>query len=79
MNSIEKYIWRNPEICGGKPVFRGTRIPVYLILDMLREGATIEEIIEAYPSLTPKHIKAALEYAARVLEKREFEPAFLRK
>lgn len=78
MSLIEKYISRDPEICGGQPCFKGTRIMVWLVLDMLREGATVKEIIEeAYPSLTPEHIKAALEYAARVLEEREFDPAFL--
>ena len=51
---------------------------VYLILEMLEAGASYEEIREDYPEITPKHIKAALEYAARVLEKREFDPAFLK-
>ena len=51
---------------------------VYLILELLEAGATAEEIREAYPDLTPEHIKAALHYAARVLEAREFDPAFLR-
>ena len=42
---------------------------VYLVLEMLQAGATIKEILEAYPSLTEKHIKAALEFAAKVIGK----------
>ena len=75
---IEKYISVNPEICHGKPCFKGTRIMVYLIMHMLEAGQTFEQIKEAYPSLTRAHIKAALHYAGRVLEEREFEPAFLK-
>jgi uncharacterized protein (DUF433 family) len=51
---------------------------VYLILDMLEASATAKEIQDAYPELTPEHVKAALHYAARVLEVREFDPAFLK-
>ena len=78
MDLIERYISVNPEICHGKPCFKGTRIMVYLILDLLEAGATIEEIREAYPDLTPEHVKATLHYAARVLEDREFDPASLK-
>ena len=78
MNLIQKYITVDPKICHGKPTFKGTRIMVWQILDMLREGNTIEEIIKAFPSLTPDHIKAALYYSARVLEERELHPAFLK-
>ena len=78
MDLIEQYISVNPEICHGKPCFKGTRIMVYLILEMLEAGSTIEEIREAYPDLTPTHVKAALHYAARVLEYRELDPAFLK-
>jgi uncharacterized protein (DUF433 family) len=52
---------------------------VYLVLEMLEAGASYEEIREGYPSLTDHHIKAALHYAARVLELREFEPSFLQR
>ena len=77
MDLITQYIAVNPEICHGKPCFKGTRIMAYLILELLEAGATMEEIREAYPDLTPEHVKAALHYAARALEAREFDPAFL--
>ena len=76
--NLEDYISVHPNICHGKPCFKGTRIMVYLVLEMLESGASSEEIRQAYPDLSAEHIKAALHYAARVLEEREFYPAFLK-
>ncbi|MBI3305353.1 DUF433 domain-containing protein [Candidatus Parcubacteria bacterium] len=63
---INDHIVADPQICHGKPTFKGTRIMVWQILEMLAGGETMEEIIEDFPSLTPAHIHAALEYAASV-------------
>jgi uncharacterized protein (DUF433 family) len=57
----------NPEIMLGKPVIKGTRITVEIILRKLAEGMTIEEIIKSYPQLTKEDILAVLEYAADVI------------
>jgi uncharacterized protein (DUF433 family) len=54
----------NPKVMMGKPVIRGTRIPVELILRKLSEGATHAELVEAYPRLTTEDIHAAVRYAA---------------
>jgi uncharacterized protein (DUF433 family) len=54
----------NPAVLSGKPVIRGTRIPVELILRKLSEGVTEAELMEAYPRLTREDIRAALSYAA---------------
>ena len=54
----------NPEVMLGKPVVRGTRIPVELIIRKLSEGATEEDLLDAYPRLTRDDIRAALAYAA---------------
>jgi len=54
----------NPEVMLGKPVIRGTRIPVELLLRRLSEGATTDDLLGAYPRLTPDDIKACLAYAA---------------
>ena len=54
----------NPKVLGGKPVIRGTRIPVELLLRKLAEGATNEVLLDAYPNLKLDDIKAALAYAA---------------
>lgn len=58
----------NPEILGGKPVIKGTRIPVYLIIKLLAAGYSNKKILEAYPSLKEEDIKASLEYAESILE-----------
>jgi len=54
----------NPGILHGKPVIRGTRIPVELLLRKLAEGATTEDLLDAYPRLVADDIRAALDYAA---------------
>jgi uncharacterized protein (DUF433 family) len=61
----------NPKILGGKPVIRGTRIPVYLILELLSAGYDFKRIMEAYPTLKEKDIKAAVEYAAKIVKNEE--------
>jgi uncharacterized protein (DUF433 family) len=58
----------NPEICGGKPVIRGTRIMVRNILGMVAGGYTIDRILAAYPDLRREDVNAALEYAAWVID-----------
>jgi uncharacterized protein (DUF433 family) len=62
---IERRIHRDPAILVGKPVIRGTRIPVSLILNYIEHGHTVEELIDDYPDLTEKDIEAALAYAKR--------------
>jgi uncharacterized protein (DUF433 family) len=54
----------NPAVMLGKPVIRGTRIPVELILRKLSEGATEADLLDAYPRLAPADIQAALAFAA---------------
>jgi uncharacterized protein (DUF433 family) len=54
----------NSSVMLGKPVIRGTRIPVELLLRKLAEGATIEDLLDAYPRLTAEDVRAALAYAA---------------
>ena len=60
------HITRNPEIMLGKPVIKGTRIPVELILRKIAEGASTADLLDAYPRLTSENIQAALLYAADV-------------
>jgi uncharacterized protein (DUF433 family) len=56
---IEEMVVSDPEIMRGTPVFRGTRIPVDLVADMLAQGATAEEILEGYPTLSNEKIAMA--------------------
>ena len=69
---INRYIVADPNICHGKPTFKGTRIMVWQVLDMLKFGASIQEILEAFPSLTKNHIKAALSYAAELTKAEDY-------
>ena len=54
----------NPAVMHGKPVIRGTRVPVEIILRKLGEGASIDELLDADPRLTVLDVQAALSYAA---------------
>lgn len=67
----------NPRVMLGKPVIRGTRIPVELLLRKLSEGASESELVDAYPRLTREDIQAAIRYAADTLAHEEviFVPA----
>lgn len=60
-----------PGIILGKPVIRGTRITVELVLRKLAEGATQTDLLDAYPGLTREDIKAAIEYASPSRPNRE--------
>jgi uncharacterized protein (DUF433 family) len=64
-------ITTDPGVMLGKPVIKGTRITVELILRKLSEGMTIEELLEAYPHLTKEDILAALSYSADVISREE--------
>ena len=61
----------DPEIMVGKPVFKGTRIPLYIILDLIGDGIPEEEIIKIYPDITSEDIKAALKFASMMMERQE--------
>lgn len=67
LNRIE----RNPQIMFGKPVIKGTRLTVEIILEKLAYGETEEEILKEYPFLKKEDIKAAFLYAARTLSLEE--------
>ncbi len=62
-----KRITANPEIFGGKPIIRGMRISVELILSLLAQGETVESILSDYPDLEPDDIRACLAYAHAVI------------
>lgn len=65
--AYELRISTDPGLMAGKPVIRGTRIPVELIVRMLAQGIAEEEILREYPRLQAQDIRAALTYAANVL------------
>ena len=64
---MKELIEANPEIMLGKPVIKGTRIPVELIVRKLGEGSTIENLLDGYPNLSRDAVMAALIYAANTI------------
>jgi uncharacterized protein (DUF433 family) len=64
VGDIETAIERNPKICGGAPVFRGTRVLLRTVVASLAEGESAEDIRKAFPTLTEEHVRAAIALAA---------------
>ncbi|MBM3157760.1 MAG: DUF433 domain-containing protein [Chloroflexi bacterium] len=58
----------DPEVMHGKPVIKGTRIPVYIVLNLLAGGFKIEDVLREYPDLSKEDISACLEYAAELAQ-----------
>ncbi len=63
----------DPKVLSGKPVFKGTRIPISIILKMLRDGTTFQKIIDEYSRLTEEDIKAALDHSIFLVDHPEEE------
>ena len=68
MEDLLDRITVDPDVLVGKPVIRGTRIPVYLIVGLVANGLTTKEIIKEYPRLKEEDVKAALLYASKLVE-----------
>lgn len=70
----------NPQVLGGKPCVRGTRIPVHMVLELVEAGISFDEIrAKYYPQLAEADIKACIAYARQIIQNEEvhfaFEPA----
>ena len=63
MMNYNQYIVRDPIVCGGEPVIKGTRVTLRTILASLAEGARIEEILEDFPTLREEDVRAAIAFA----------------
>ena len=70
----QNYIHSNPEILIGKPVIKGTRISVELILELFEKGWTNEMILESYPKLTETDVKAVFAYLRECVQHELFFP-----
>ena len=58
----------DPEIMCGKPCVKGTRIPIYIILNLMATGYSIEQVLITYPKLTKQDVLAAISYAGSITE-----------
>jgi uncharacterized protein (DUF433 family) len=66
-DKIQDVVAMDVQVMHGNPVFRGTRIPVYQIVEELADGTTLPELIEGYPSLSLEQIQSGLDFAASLL------------
>ena len=64
LRRARRLVVSDPEIMGGDPVFRGTRVPVHLIAELVAQGSTEAELLDGYPRLTPEMVRLAPVYAA---------------
>ena len=67
MNRLVEVVVKDPEILGGIPVFRGTRVPFKNLLDYLEGGHTLDEFLDQFPSVSREAAIAALEYAKELV------------
>ena len=65
----------NPRVCNGKPIIKGTRIPISVILEQIAEGESWDTLLEGYPELNKEDIQAALHYASAFLDHTEVRAA----
>jgi uncharacterized protein (DUF433 family) len=72
METHHDRIEKKPDVMLGKPVIKGTRIPVELIIRKLGEGASIPDLLDAYPNIVEKDVHAALLYTAEYLRNETF-------
>ena len=68
MKTLPGRITVDPQTCGGKPIFSGTRIPVYIILEMLANGENTKDILAEYPNLTTADLQDAFTFARNLAE-----------
>ena len=67
-NLVDERIIRDPKICGGQPVFKGTRVTLRTVLASLAEGDSAETLLAAFPTLSPEDVRAAIAFAAASAE-----------
>jgi uncharacterized protein (DUF433 family) len=67
-NKFEQRIIRDPQICGGEAVFKGTRVTLRTVLASLAAGDTVADILSDFPSLQPNDVQAAIAFAAASAE-----------
>ena len=63
-----QYIVRDPKVCGGEPIVKGTRVTVRTLLASLAEGDTVEELLKDFPTLKVEDIRAVVAFAAASAE-----------
>jgi uncharacterized protein (DUF433 family) len=67
MKAVKDFITVDPEILGGKPVFRGTLVPVESLFDHLEKGITVDEFLEDFPTVSKNQVIIAMEMASKLM------------
>ncbi len=68
-NRLDEAIWVSPQRMSGTPCFRGTRVPVQSLIDLLESGETIDDFLKLYPSITRQQVLTVLDFAnSQILE-----------
>jgi uncharacterized protein (DUF433 family) len=67
-NLVDERIIRDPKVCGGQAIFKGTRVTLRTVLASLAEGDSPETILAAFPTLSPEDVRAAIAFAAASAE-----------
>jgi uncharacterized protein (DUF433 family) len=68
MQEYDSRLVHSAETCNGHAVFKGTRVPLQVVLDSLAEGSSTEDILEDFPSLSAADVQAAIAFAVRKME-----------
>ena len=66
--NFQDHFVRDPQICGGEPVIKGTRVTLRTLLASLADGDSVSDLLEAYPSLSEEDVRAAIAFAAASAE-----------
>jgi uncharacterized protein (DUF433 family) len=64
MVALADFIVRDTKICGGEPVFRGTRVTLRAVLASLADGDSVEQIVKSFPTVSEQQVRAAIAFAA---------------
>jgi uncharacterized protein (DUF433 family) len=73
MNKIKDFITIDKEVLGGTPVFKGTRVPVQSLFWHLKDGISISEFLEDFPTVTRDQAAAVIEIAGRIVSSENIE------
>lgn len=68
---MKRSITQDPDILGGKPIIKGTRMSVESIMELISSGLSIQEIVKEYPFLSEQQVKDAVSYATDIVKKEE--------
>lgn len=76
MINVKDYITIDPEILGGQPVFKGTRVSIESLFDHLEKGISLEEFLDDFPSVTQEQAVVVLEIANKILTSRNIQQLY---